>query len=111
MEELELIAQEKIVRERAFNEALLQVQSEKDAREKREVKNKRNLKTLTCLLIGLQRLLMRICVYLRSRKIRKPRSGIRSLLRKGPAGGATESGVGRERRGCTSFGTLSEVFG
>lgn len=46
MEELELIAQEKIVRERAFNEALLQVQSEKDAREKREVKNKKELKDL-----------------------------------------------------------------
>lgn len=46
MEELELIAQEKIVRERAFNEALLQVQSEKDVREKREVKNKKELKDL-----------------------------------------------------------------
>ncbi|WP_288159738.1 ATP-binding protein [Bacteroides acidifaciens] len=37
MEELEQIAQEKEIRERSFNEALLNVQSEKDVREKNEV--------------------------------------------------------------------------
>ena len=46
MEELELIAQEKEIRERTFNEALLKVQAEKDARETKEVKNKKELKDL-----------------------------------------------------------------
>ena len=46
MEEQERIAQEKEVRERLFNEALLKVQSEKDAREKSESKNKKDLKEL-----------------------------------------------------------------
>ena len=46
MEEQELIAQEKEIRERAFNEALLKVQTEKDTREAKEVKNKKELKDL-----------------------------------------------------------------
>ena len=46
MEELELIAQEKEIRERTFNEALLKVQAEKDARETKEAKNKKELKDL-----------------------------------------------------------------
>ena len=46
MEEQELIAQEKEVRERAFNDALLKVQAEKDAREAKEIKNKKELKDL-----------------------------------------------------------------
>lgn len=46
MEEQERIAQEKEIRERLFNEALLKVQSEKDAREKSESKNKKDLKEL-----------------------------------------------------------------
>ena len=46
MEEQELIAQEKEIRERAFNEALLKVQAEKDAREAKEAKNKKELKDL-----------------------------------------------------------------
>lgn len=43
MEEQELTAEEKTVRERAFNEALLRVQAEKEAREKQEAKNKKEL--------------------------------------------------------------------
>ncbi|WP_027455077.1 ATP-binding protein [Xylanibacter brevis] len=46
MEEQELIAQEKAIRERSFNEALLKVQAEKDARETKEIKNKKELKDL-----------------------------------------------------------------
>jgi len=46
MEELERIAQEKETRERSFNEALLKVQSEKDAREKNETRNRKELKDL-----------------------------------------------------------------
>ena len=46
MEEQELVAQEKDVRERAFNEALLKVQAEKNGREVKEVKNKKELKDL-----------------------------------------------------------------
>ncbi len=46
MEEQERIAQEKEIRERLFNEALLKVQSEKDTREKSESKNKKDLKEL-----------------------------------------------------------------
>jgi len=46
MEEQELTAQEKIVRERVFNEALLRVQAEKEAREKQEAKNKKDLGNL-----------------------------------------------------------------
>ncbi|MBQ9592026.1 MAG: ATP-binding protein [Paludibacteraceae bacterium] len=46
MEEQELIAQEKEVRERAFNEALLKMQAEKDVRETKEAKNKKELKDL-----------------------------------------------------------------
>ena len=44
MEEQELIAQEKGIRERAFNEALLKVQAEKEARDVKEAKNKKELK-------------------------------------------------------------------
>lgn len=43
MEEQELTTQEKSVRERAFNDALLRVQAEKEAREKQETKNKKEL--------------------------------------------------------------------
>ena len=46
MEELELIAKEKEIRERTFNEALLKVQAEKDAREAKETKNKKELNAL-----------------------------------------------------------------
>ena len=46
MEELELVAKEKETREHAFNDALLKVQAEKDEREKKEVKNKKELKDL-----------------------------------------------------------------
>ena len=46
MEEQERIEQEKEIRERSFNEALLKVQSEKDAREKNEVRNRKDLKEL-----------------------------------------------------------------
>ncbi len=46
MEEQELTAQEKKVRERAFNDALLRVQAEKEAREKQEAKNKKELNDL-----------------------------------------------------------------
>ena len=46
MEEQELIAQEKEVREHAFNEALLKVEAEKDAREKKEIKNRKELKDI-----------------------------------------------------------------
>lgn len=49
MEEQELIEQEKVKRERAFNDALLNVQSEKEAREKKESKNKKDLKDLDSL--------------------------------------------------------------
>ena len=49
MEEQELIEQEKGKRERAFNVALLHVQSEKEAREKKESKNKKDLKDLDSL--------------------------------------------------------------
>lgn len=46
MEEWERIEQEKEIRERSFNETLLRVQSEKDAREKNEVRNRKDLKEL-----------------------------------------------------------------
>lgn len=46
MEERERIEQEKGIRERSFNEALLKVQSEKDAREKNEVRKRKDLKEL-----------------------------------------------------------------
>lgn len=46
IEEQERIEQEKEIRERAFNEALLRVQSEKDTREKKETRNKKDLKEL-----------------------------------------------------------------
>ena len=46
MEELEVIAKEKEIRERTFNEALLKVQAEKEAREQKEAKNKKELKDL-----------------------------------------------------------------
>lgn len=49
MEEQELIEQEKTKRERAFNVALLHVQSEKEARENKEAKNKKDLKDLDSL--------------------------------------------------------------
>lgn len=46
MEELEKIAQEKEIRGRSFNEALLKVQAEKDARDKNEAQNRKDLKEL-----------------------------------------------------------------
>ena len=46
MEEQEIIAKEKEIRERTFNEALLKVQAEKEAREQKEAKNKKELKDL-----------------------------------------------------------------
>ena len=46
MEEQEQIAQEKEVRERSFNEAILKVNMEKEARNKNELKNKKDLKEL-----------------------------------------------------------------
>ncbi len=46
MDEQERIAQEKEIRERSFNEALLKVQSEKDARVKNETRNIKDLKDL-----------------------------------------------------------------
>ena len=46
MEEMELVEKEKEVRERAFNQALLKVQSEKNAREQKEAKNRKDLKEL-----------------------------------------------------------------
>ncbi|MCM1078241.1 MAG: ATP-binding protein [Bacteroidales bacterium] len=49
MEEHERIEQEKEIRERSFNEALLKVQAEKAAREKREARNKKELKELDTL--------------------------------------------------------------
>ena len=49
MEEQELIEQEKAKRERAYNVALLHVESEKEAREKKEAKNKKDLKDLDSL--------------------------------------------------------------
>lgn len=46
MEENEIIAKEKEIRERTFNEALLKVQAEKETREQEEAKNKKELKDL-----------------------------------------------------------------
>ena len=46
MEEQEVIAKEKEIRERTFNEALLKVQAEKEAREQKEAKNKKEFKDL-----------------------------------------------------------------
>lgn len=46
MEEQKLISDEKEIMERSFNEALLKVQSEKDARAKNEAKHKKELKEL-----------------------------------------------------------------
>lgn len=46
MEGQELIAQEKGIRERSFNDALLKVQAEKDARDKNEAKHMKDLKEL-----------------------------------------------------------------
>lgn len=49
MEEQEQINQEKEIRERVFNEAVLKVNSEKDTRNKNEIKNKKDLKDLDLL--------------------------------------------------------------
>lgn len=46
MEEQELINQEKDIRERSFNEAVLQVNSEKETRNKNDIKIKKDLKEL-----------------------------------------------------------------
>ncbi len=46
IEEQELIAREKEIRERSFNEAVLKVQAEKCAREKYEIKNRKDIKEL-----------------------------------------------------------------
>ena len=46
MEEQEQISREKEIRERSFNEAVLNVNSEKEARNKYELKNKKDLKEL-----------------------------------------------------------------
>jgi len=46
MEEQELVAAEHEVRQRAYNEALLQVQAEREAREKRDAKYQKELKEL-----------------------------------------------------------------
>lgn len=46
MEEREMLAKEKEVRERAFNDALLKVQAEKDVRGKKEAQNKKELNNL-----------------------------------------------------------------
>ena len=46
MEESERIAKEKMTRERAFNEAVLKVQSEEDARKNNEARHKKDLKAL-----------------------------------------------------------------
>lgn len=46
MEEQEVIAKEKEIRERTFNETLLKVQAEKETREQEEAKNKKELKDL-----------------------------------------------------------------
>lgn len=46
MEEQEMVAKEKEVRERAFNDALLKVQAEKEVREKKETQNKKELNSL-----------------------------------------------------------------
>ena len=46
MEEQELVAKEKETRKRAFDEALLKAQAEKDDREKKETKSKKDLKDL-----------------------------------------------------------------
>lgn len=46
IEEQELVANEKVIRERSFNEALLKVQAEKNEREKRETKSKKDFKDL-----------------------------------------------------------------
>ena len=46
MEEQELINQEKEIRERSFNEAILKVNAEKETRNKNKIKNKKDLKEL-----------------------------------------------------------------
>ncbi len=46
MEEQELIEQEQEIRQRVFNDALLKVDAEKDIRQKKEAKNKKELKDL-----------------------------------------------------------------
>jgi DNA repair exonuclease SbcCD ATPase subunit len=46
MEENDIIAKEKEIRERTFNETLLKVQAEKETREQEEAKNKKELKDL-----------------------------------------------------------------
>ena len=79
MEELEQIAQEKEIRERSFNEALLNVQSEKDVREKNEARNKKELKNLDSSFGKPQKHLMRNCAFLTNHKMRKRPCVIRSL--------------------------------
>ena len=65
MEEQERIAREKDIRERIFNDALLKVQSEKEARGKSEIKNrtKKTLRNLTSHSARPQRLLMKNCAF------------------------------------------------
>lgn len=46
MEEQEMVAKEKEVREHAFNDALLKVQAEKKVREKKDTQNKKELNSL-----------------------------------------------------------------
>ena len=49
MKEKEMIGQEKAVREHSLNEAVLKVKSEKDVRDKNEIKNRKDLKELDSL--------------------------------------------------------------
>lgn len=78
MEEQKLIADEKEIRERSFNEALLKVQSEKDARAKNEAKHKKSLKNSTPYSTSRQRLSMRSCAGSRSHNRLRRRNATRS---------------------------------
>ena len=78
MEEQKLIADEKEIRERSFNEALLKVQSEKDARTKNEEKHKKSLRNSTPYSTSRQRLSMRSCAGSRSHNRLRRRNATRS---------------------------------
>lgn len=71
-----------MTRERAFNEAVLKVQSEEDARKNNEARHKKTSKPLILHSTKPQKPLMKNCAFSRNCKIQELRYVIGSLLRR-----------------------------
>lgn len=82
MEEQDLIAQEKEMRERAFNEALLKVQAEKKFARRKRLRIKRNSKTLIQPSTKPQKPLTKNCVHSRCCRTKKRPLEIKSSMLK-----------------------------